>query len=318
MDNAIELRHLRYFLAVCDSGNIGRAATLLHIAQPPLSRQIRQLETRLGVQLFVRSRQGVTPTAAARALLPQARAVLAQMAQALQTARAAAGEQGGRFSVGYVTVFDRSVFPESILTGLATTFPHWQLQSTGRHSIDLVRALGNGSLDAAFIGIHTAAPGLTTETLLEEPLAVALPSGHRLARKRTLRFDDLQCESLFWFERHLNPGYHDYSRRLFERAGFHPVMQPEPPDHHILLGLIADGHGIGLIAPSLASIRRHGVVFRPLREALRIGIALAYSPENRSPVLPVFIERVRQHFARSRQADSSQQTAHGGFDSHPT
>lgn len=300
MDNAIELRHLRYFLAVCDSGNIGRAAEALHIAQPPLSRQIRQLETLLGTQLFVRSHHGVTPTAAAMALLPQARAVLAQMEQALRAARSAAGEEGGRFSVGYVTVFDRSIFPESILTGLVKTFPHWQLTSVGRHSIDLVRELGNGNLDAAFIGIHTEAPGLVTETLLEEPLSVALPSGHRLARKRTIRFADLQDETLFWFERHLNPGYHDYCRRLFERAGFHPEMRPEPPDHHILLGLIAEGQGIGLIAPSLASIRRRGVVFRPLREALKIGIALAYSPANRSPVLPVFIERVRQHFSRAR------------------
>jgi DNA-binding transcriptional LysR family regulator len=295
MNNTIDLRQFRYFLAVSDALHFGRAAERLNISQPPLSRQIRQLEDQLGVDLFVRSKTGVMLTDAGLAFLPEAQQTLAQAEKAVTAAQAARGLEKHRFVIGYTTVFDRSAIPD-VFDRLRQSFPDWQIVTQGKHSIGLVREVRNGTMDAAFVGLHTQADGLTTEVVSEEPLLVALSTTHRLAGKRCLAFNDLHDEALFWFERRLNPGYYDYSRSVFEQNGFTPRMIPEPPDHHILLGLIAEGRGIALIPASLRRIKREGVVFRRLQEGavkIRMGLAVVYSAQNRSPVLERFLGLIR-------------------------
>jgi len=296
MNESIDLRQLRYFLAVGEELNFGRAALRLHISQPPLSRQIRQLEDQLGVELFLRSKTGVTLTQAGAAFLPEVKRTLLQAEKAIAVARASRTADGGQFVVGYTTVFDRSAIPD-VMASLRQRFPDWQIATRGKHSISLVREIKNGTMDAAFIGLHTDAQGLAVETILEEPLVVALPAGHKLARKRRLGFDALRGEPMFWFERRLNPGFYDHCQAFFERIDFRINAIPEPADHHILLGLIAQGNGIALIPASLQNVKRKGVVFRPLEEGpgkLSMGIAVAYAQRNPSPVLPVFLNLVRQ------------------------
>ena len=295
MNNAIDLRQFRYFLAVSEELNFGRAALRLHISQPPLSRQIRQLEDQLGVELFLRGKAGVTLTEAGAAFLPEVRRALVQAEKAIAVARAARGPAGGQFVVGYTTVFDRSVIPD-VLDDLRQSFPTWQIVTRGKHSISLVRDIKNGIMDAAFIGLHTETQGLTEETIHEEPLVVALSAKHPLARKRRLGFDDLRDEPMFWFERRLNPGFYDYCQAFFEEIDFKLNAIPEPPDHHIMLGLIAEGQGIALISASLQNVKRQGVVFRALKEGsngLSMGIAVTYSKNNPSPVLRSFLDLVR-------------------------
>lgn len=291
----IDLRQLRYFLAVSEELNFCRAAERLHISQPPLSRQIRQLEEQLGVELFKRSKTGVTLTKAGIAFQPQAKLTLRQAEKAVAVARAARDTEGGRFVVGYTTVFDRSAIPD-VFDSLRKRLPNWQFHSKAKHSISLVRDLKQGLIDAAFIGLHTETQGLIVEKLHEEPCVVALPSHHRLARKRVLGVDDIAEEPLFWFERKLNPGFHDYCQAVFEEIKFEPRVIPEPPEHHILLGLIAEGRGIALLPRSLQNVTRRGVVFRPLKEEfkkLSMGIAVVYSDSNHSSVLRSFLELVR-------------------------
>lgn len=295
MNESIDLRQLRYFLAVSEELNFGRAALRLHISQPPLSRQIRQLEDQLGVELFLRSNAGVALTKAGEAFLPEVRRTLVQAEKAVAVAKAALGAEGGQFVVGYTTVFDRSVIPD-VFDRLRQRFPHWRLVAKGKHSISLVRDIKNGTMDAAFIGLHTETQGLTEETILVEPLVVALPARHRLAKKRRLSFEDLRGEPMFWFERRLNPGFYDHCQAFFEQIDFKLNAIPEPPDHHIMLGLIAEGQGIALISASLQNLKRQGVVFRALKEEARtlsMGIVVAYSDRNQSPVLPKFLELVR-------------------------
>jgi len=296
MSDSIDLRQFRYFLAVCEELNFGRAALRLHISQPPLSRQIRQLEEQLGVALFVRNSSGVALSEAGSAFLPEVRKTLAQAARAVAAAKRARAAEGGRFVVGYTTVVDRSAIPD-VFDRLREDFPSWRFVAKGRHSISLIREVRNGAMDAAFIGLHTEVDGLTQEIIDDEPLVVALPASHRLARKRALGFADLRGEPIFWFERRLNPGFYDHCQAFFERIDFKFKVIPEPPDHHILLGLIAEGRGLALISSSLQNVKRQGVVFRPLKQAARklsMGIAVVYAPDNRSAVLQAFLERVRR------------------------
>jgi DNA-binding transcriptional LysR family regulator len=154
MNESIDLRQFRYFLAVSEELNFGRAALRLHISQPPLSRQIRQLEEQLGVELFLRSKAGVTLTEAGAAFLPEVRRTLAQAKKAVAVASATRGADGGQFVVGYTTVFDRSVIPD-VFDCLRQRFPNWRITPKGKHSISLVRDIKNGAMDAAFIGLYT-------------------------------------------------------------------------------------------------------------------------------------------------------------------
>lgn len=295
MNGSIDLRQFRYFLAVSEELNVGRAAARLHISQPPLSRQIRQLEEQLGVELFVRTQTGVTLTKAGVAFLPEVRRTLAQARKAVAVAKAAQGAERGQFVVGYTTVFDRSAIPD-VIEPLQKRFPDWRIVTQGRHSIRLVRDIKNGAMDVAFIGLHTETKGLKVETLREEPVIVALPASHPLAHKRRLGFDDLRGESIFRFERRLNPGFYDHCQAFFERIDFQPRTIPEPADHHILLGLIAEGRGIAFISASLQNVKRKGVVFRPLKEEagpLTSGIAVVYAAGDPSPILVRFLQLVR-------------------------
>jgi len=295
MNESIDLRQLRYFLAVSEELHFGRAALRLHISQPPLSRQIRQLEDQLGVELFLRSNSGVTLTEAGAAFLPEVRRTLVQAEKAVAVAKAAQGADAGQFVVGYTTVFDLSAIPD-VFDRLRQRFPNWRIVTRGKHSISLVREVKNGIMDAAFIGMYTDTLGLTVETILEEPLVVALPAKHRLAQKRRLGFDDLRGEPMFWFERRLNPGFYDHCQAFFDQIDFKPNVIPEPLEHHIMLGLIAEGQGIALISSSLQNVKRQGVVFRALKEEARtlsMGIVVVYSKNNHSPVLHPFLDLVR-------------------------
>ena len=295
MNNAIDLRQFRYFLALSEELNFGRAALRLNISQPPLSRQIRQLEESLGVELFRRGTSGVALSEAGLAFLPEVRKTLAQAEKAVAAAKGARMGAGGQFVVGYTTAFDRSAIPD-VFDRLRQSFPDWRFVAKGKHSISLVRDLKNGAMDTAFIGLHTETQGLTQEIIHQEPLLVALPAQHPLARKRRLDFDDLRGEPMFWFERRLNPGFYDYCLAYFEQIDFKPLTVAEPPDHHILLGLIAEGQGFALISSSLRKVKRQGVVFRALKNSsnkLSMGIAVAYAPNNRSAVLQAFLQLVR-------------------------
>src|SRR5471032_1987807 len=233
MNDSIDLRQFRYFLALSEELHFGRAAQRLHMSQPPLSRQIRQLEEQLGVPLFYRSTTAVTLTPAGHIFLPEVRRTLAQAQKAIDAVQTTRSTDGGTFVVGYTTVFDSSAFPD-VLHKLQQQFPTWRHVVKGKHSIRLIRDIKNGEMDVAFIGMHTDAAGLQVETLHEEAVLVALPSEHPLARKRQLTLDDLRGVPLFFFERRLNPGYYDYCKDFFDRHAFAPDFLPEPADHHVL------------------------------------------------------------------------------------
>ena len=298
----IDLRHLRYFMAVAAERSFRGAAERLHISQPPLSRQIRQLEEELGVELLQRGKSGATLTLAGEAFLPAARKTLEQADKAIRAAQSAGGCSGGHFVLGYTPAFDRSAIPD-VFDRFRSRFPAWRLSVKSRHSNSLIRDIRNGAMDAAFVGWPIRAEGVTLEVLREEPVVAALPAASRAARKRRVALADLHDGRMFRFERQWNPLLYDRWETRFEEAGFRALAVPQPPEHHILLGLIAEGRGFALIPASLQSTRRTGVVFRPLREGaeLSIGMAVAYPERSPSPALKGFMDLVRTDLRKQRR-----------------
>lgn len=308
MLSPIELRHIRYFIAVAEEGSLRRASERLHLSQPPLTRQIQRLESLIGCDLLVRTPRGVLLTAAGEAFLRAARGVVQSVDQAIEAARVGGRSPKLRFVLGCSSAFDRSAFPNAA-AAFNASFPGWTLIEEDRSSVELVRALKRGRMDAAFIGLHTETKGLAAEIVHTEPFIVALPARHGCAKRSSVQLRELKDETLFWFERRLNPGFYDRVSELFDEVGFHPVTVPEPPEHHTLLGRIADGEGIALLPASLSRVRRRGVVFRSLSGAQRLqwGIMLAYRPDNASAQLSQFVERIRKLVRRGRRPDRQQE-----------
>ena len=269
----LELRHLRYFIAVAEELNFRRAAERLSITQPPLSRQIQALEDEVGARLLERDRTGVALTPAGSAFLPEARVLLARAESLVARTRQRAPETAA-VRLGITTVVDASLFTW-LEPALRLRAPQVTLIQKRQISQRSIADLRRGALDLAIIGLPSVTTGLTVEILSDDPLVAALPASHRLARRKLISLPELNADALFWFSRSLNPAYFDHFGALFRQLGYDPPRLKEPADHHVLLGLIADGQGIALIPSSLTSIARHGVIYKPLKERSLLKIELA-------------------------------------------
>lgn len=266
---------LQIFVAVATCLNFRQAAEQLHMTQPPLSRAIRQLETRLGVQLFERDSQHVALTPAARQLLPMAQQILALLDAAEQAMRQHPAPS--RLRLGLTSSVESDLFrpfTEAVAAALGAA-----LEPVFATSPQLVASLRAGRLDAAVIALPTATRELTVQALARQPMLAALSSRHPLARRRTLTLADLAGEPVYWFERARQPAFFDHCHAVFKRHHFAPAFVREPHDHHILLSDVAAGKGVALLPASFAALRRSGVAYRKLAEgdelAARLGLVVA-------------------------------------------
>jgi DNA-binding transcriptional LysR family regulator len=271
MRSRLDSRALTLFVAVARHLSFRRAAQELHLSQPPLSRAIRELEERLGVRLFERDTQAVALTEAGRALLPRAERILALLAQA----EAALVEQARptRLRIGLTTAVEMSSF-EDLLGRLARERPGVALETVADTSPRLVRAVDAGRLDAAFIALPTETRGLPTSRVGSQAMVVALAAKHALARRRTIALADLHGQALLRFERARQPAFFDHLQAAFKAAGVVVDAIPEPADHPRLLSEVASGRALALLPASFKTMRRAGVVYRPLAEGARIAIGL--------------------------------------------
>lgn len=301
MQNRLELWQLHYFVAVAEELNFRRAAERLSITQPPLTRQIQALEEAIGARLFERDRNGVALTPAGSRLLPEARELLASADALFARARQRASRNQG-LRLGITTVFDAALFTW-LAPALQAQAPEVRLLQKRQISQRSIADLRRGALDAALIGLPSATGELVVEHLFDDPLVAALPATHRLARRKRISLLDLQDDPLFWSQRKLNPAYFDHFENVFRALGFAPARVPEPADHHVLLGLIADGQGVALVPASLQAMARAGVVYKELKEQadLRIGVAVVHAPGKPAAALPLLLETLR---ARYRPAPS--------------
>jgi DNA-binding transcriptional LysR family regulator len=277
MKPRLDSRALGLFVAVAESLSFRQAAETLHLSQPPLSRAIRELEARLGTRLFERDTRSVALTPAGERLLPRARHILQLLREA--EADVAAGSVVSTLRLGLTSAVEPAWF-EGLVGRLVAAQPGLAVTAVSGPSPQLVRQLRAQRLQAAFIALPTEAEGLEVVEIERQPMCVALPSGHRLARRRQVGLADLVGEPVFWFERARQPAFFDHCQRVFARHGFAPGRLREPADHHVLLAEVAAARGLALLPESFRTLRRGGVVYRALAQGdeLGVGLGLALPP----------------------------------------
>ena len=288
----MELRHLRYFLAVAEELHFGRAAARVFIAQPPLSRQIRDLEEELGVRLFDRDSHGVALTAGGAAFLGEVRRLLEQLDQAIATTRHADRGELGTLRIGYVGSVVYSGLPE-IVRAFRARLPRVEVRFQEMSPASQVEALLAFRLDVGFARGPVDEPALAVQTVLDETLVAALPLGHALCSRRDVKLSMLAREPFALTARVRGRGFHDYILTLCRSAGFSPSVVQEG-SHFDVLSLVAAGAAVAIVPTSLREIRPADVVYRPLRERPRTQVVMATRKGASSPVLREFVSDVQR------------------------
>lgn len=290
----MELRHLRYFVAVAEELHFNRAAERLHIAQPPLSQQIKQLETELGVALFHRrTKRQVQLTEAGQVLLQAAYPILAQLEQAIyDTQRAGRGETG-TLTIGFTSSAVYDVLP-TILHQFRHHFPQVELVLQELTTTQQEEALHNQRIDIGFCHPPLKDDRLQSESILKESLVVVLPESHPLATETIISMDSLADESFILFPRHLGPGLYDQIVSFCKQVNFSPKVMQEAIQMQTIIGLISAEMGVALVPASLQNLQRVGVVYKSLRETTpQVETAIVWRPDSTSGVLREFLQVVK-------------------------
>lgn len=300
----MELRHLRYFVAVAEERHFGRAAERLHIAQSPLSQQIRALESELGGPLFRRTTRRVELTPAGDVLLARSQALLAAAnAAAEDTVRAMHGELG-RLSIGFTGSTTYALLPP-VAAGLREALPNVKLELHGEMMTPAqVSGLLDGSLDLGILRPPVRSARLEVQVIRSEPLIAILPAKHRLASRQKVRVADLAEEPFVRFAAHQRSVVDELVQQTCAHAGFAPRLALEVTETATLVSFVAAGLGVALSPESVSGIRVNGAVYRPLRGTPpRIEIALAWRADDESPVLSRALRVVRACTRRAPDDD---------------
>ncbi|ATG19884.1 LysR family transcriptional regulator [Ralstonia pickettii] len=259
----MELRHLRYFVAVAEELNFTRAAERLHIAQPPLSRQIQQLEEEIGVVLFERGSRPLRLTEAGRFFHAHARQLLAQTAE-LASMTQRVGQIERRLSIGFVASTLYGMLPK-VIRRFRAEYPMVDLTMHEMTTMDQIQALKDGRIDVGFGRIRYEDPNVRRILLRDERLIVALPSGHPLlAAKPAASLRDLVGETLIIYPRAPRPSYADQVLALFHDRALEPSKIYEARELQIALGLVAAGEGVSVVPRSVAGLKREDVCYLEL------------------------------------------------------
>ena len=295
----IELRQLRYFVAVAEERHFGRAALRLHMTQPPLSQAIQALEANLGTPLFARTKRSVALTPAGLALLPEAQRLLQQAATLPDLVRRAASGESGLLALSFVSTADYSILPP-LLRAFREAYPLVQIDLQEATSDLQLAQLMEGRIDAGLLIPplpDKAKLALEYQPVLAEPLILAAPSGLKALRtkKGKIALSDLADMPLIIFPRRISPGFHDTILGCFRAAGVTPHIGQEAIQMQTIVGLVSAGMGIALVPQSVSNLQRPGVDYRELQDqAPLVETGLAWRRDNVSPVLQAFLELLRK------------------------
>ena len=294
----MELRHLRYLVAVAETRSLTLAAKeKLHTSQPSLSRQIRDLEEEVGAQLMMRTARGIELTPAGRAFLDHARGVLSQVGAATEAARRVAHPTKPCFTMGFLTGHELTWMPEALRI-LRDELPNIDVMISSQSSPLLADGLSKGKIDAAFLRREKGVPGLAFRLLAKEPLIVILPSDHRLAALKTISPSDLVGEA-FVAVSDTAPVLRKIIDNYLKRSGVN--ITPAHEADHVTMGmsLIVSARGVGLLPAYAQNFLFSSVTSRPLKGvAPTVDLVLGYKKSNQSPILKLFLSRLEELVAR--------------------
>lgn len=286
----MELRHLRYFVAVAEELHFGRAAARLRIVQPALSMQVQHLEREVGVMLLDRSRRRVALTPAGRVFLAEARRTLAGADLAVRAARNADAGSEGRLRIGFADLAMWWELP-TILRRFIDRFPRVDVILTELHREAQREALLRGDIDVGFLTLDSGERQLEGRLVLRDRLQVALPRGHALATRRRIPLRALAEEPWVLFPSDLRTRFAQLVLASCSSAGFTPRVAQEARQLHSLISLVSGGVGVTLLPSVVARTARSGVVFRPLVGAApQLLMHVAWRSGETSPVLQRFVE----------------------------
>jgi len=288
----MELRHLRYFVAVAETESLSLAAKeKLHTSQPSLSRQIRDLEEEIGAQLLTRGARGIELTPAGRVFLDHARSVLSQVEAATEAARRIAHPAKPCFVMGFLTGHELTWLPEALRI-LRDELPNVDVMVSSQYSPLLAHGLSKGTIDAAVLRREKSVPGLVFRLLVKEPLMVVLPSDHHLAARQAIRPGDLAGETFVSVSetapvlRRIIDGY-------LKRAGINITPAHEADHLAMAISLIASTRGLGLLPAYAQNFLPRSVTSRPLQgNPPTVDLVLGYNKANQSPLLKLLLSRL--------------------------
>lgn len=291
----VELRHLRYFICVAEEKNIGRAALRLHISQPPLTRQIQQLEDQIGVQLFRRTNRGVELTDAGRVLYDDARAILGMTERAVERSSKAAQGLLGRVDVA---IFGSGIFGAipRLMRAFRTEHPDVSIFLHNMVKDEQIDALRHGRITLAFNRLMRPVDGLVSETLLTEPLFVAIPTDSPLAGHTAVPMNALEQVPLVLFPTGARPSFIDRVHDMCRACGYAPVVAQEVGDVVHAVALVATGFGVTLVPRSATSMALPGIVYRPLHHPMgaHVDLCCIYRHDDDSPILRSLLASMRK------------------------
>lgn len=291
----MELRHLRYFVAVADALNFSRAAQQLHIAQPPLSRQIRQLEDDVGVQLFVRNKRRVELTNAGRVFLEEAKKLIIEARNAVDMARHAQQGEGGTIRIAIASGLGG--FVNRVVANYCRRSPAINIECKDIFSTIQNEALRERKIDIGFLRPPVDQVNLDCEMLFEESFAVVLPKAHPMAKRRALRLREIADEPLIVFNRSFSSGLHDKIAELYRKQGLTPHLTVTHAEAHEEAGtiMVAAGKGIfiGVGAIVTRSVAGAELAAVRLKEPdAKIEVYAAWRKEETSPAVFAFLDSV--------------------------
>ena len=294
----MELRQLRYFVAVAEELHFGNAARRLHIAQPALSRQVQALEKELLVELLFRNRRRVQITPAGQVFLDRARLILARAEEATLAAQRAGSGVSGSVHLGFVGSATYDVLP-GVLRAFRETAPYVEMTLSEMTVQAQLEALTEKRIDIGLLRLPVKTEGLVFRTISREPLYVALPSSHRFAELPALRLSALAEEPFVLYPDYPQPSWTEFVIGLCQQAGFRPVIVQRTVEIQTTLSLVAAGIGVSIVPQCIGNIMRKDVVFRRLMGVrARTELLVAYRERDPSPVVQTFLkvlwQRVRE------------------------
>ena len=283
----MNLRQLRYFVAVAEEGNIARAAVKLHISQPPLTRQIQLLEADIGTGLFIRSARGMQLTAAGELFLEEARHILALIVRATERTQRAGQGRLGRLDVAIFGSSILDVIPK-LLLAFGNRYPDVKVVLHTMAKAEQIESLRQKRINVGFNRMLGPLEDIATRLVVTERLLLAVPAGHELAQRTTVPFGELRHHPIVLFPTGSKPSFMDKVVALCAKAGFEPDISQEVGDAVTGVALVASGYGVCLIPASATTLRIPGVVYREISdppEGAQVDLTCIYRADDTSPIL---------------------------------